>query len=281
MPGGAALSVEDLALLNGILESHFGLVFPVTKKEILAARLRPRLDVLRLGSFGDYVRTLLADRDGEIDELAKAVTNNETYFFRERYQFDTLFGRSIPLLRPDLALAGKLRILCAGSSSGEEAYTLSFYAKDADHARALAGLTVQIDAFDIDADRVGMAQRATYRPRSIHEMRPHEVERYLRNTDPGRYVVEQRYLDGVGFFRGNVMDQDSFQQPVRYDVIFCRNVLIYFSETSFQQAIENLGAVLRPGGLLFLGHSESLIGRSELFETVRLDGCIAYRRVGA
>jgi len=83
----------------------------------------------------------------------------------------------------------------------------------------------------------------------------------------------------VSFGFGNILDIGSFQKPKPYDVVFCRNVLIYFSEAAFQNAIGNFARVLRPGGLLFLGHSESLIGRSDRFETLRLERCIAYRKL--
>jgi chemotaxis methyl-accepting protein methylase len=83
----------------------------------------------------------------------------------------------------------------------------------------------------------------------------------------------------VHFSPGNILEKETFQRPVAYDVVFCRNVLIYFSEAALHRAIDNFASVLRPGGLLFLGHSESIIGLSPYFETVRLERCIAYKRV--
>ena len=270
------LTSYEFHLFNEILEARFGLQFPESKKDILETRVRPRLEALHLRSFLEYYLVLQAEPDDEFTELAKLATNNETYFFRERHQFEALFHDAIPGLQADLAIPKTLRVLCAGSSSGEEAYTLGFYGK---RHQDRCGLTMQVDAFDIDADRVAMAKRAVYRPRSVRDMSEDQIRRYLDRTTADHYEVARSFRTGIKFSRGNVVDLTSFQSPVPYDAVFCRNVLIYFSPLALQRAIENFARVLRPGGLLFLGYSESIIGLSDRFDTVRLDRCIAYRRV--
>jgi len=272
----ASLTDEEYLLLNELLEEHFGLNFPAQRRNVLSNRLRPRLALLRLNSFLEYYHVLLADDTRERERLANLITNNETYFFRERYQFEALFGGAIDAWRNKLAVPGLLRILCAGSSSGEEAYTLGFYA--ADHATDVGELRVRVDAFDLDTDRVAIAKRAEYRTRSLRDMDPGQIDRYLESQSPERYCVRPEFRGDITFRRGNIVDLASYRQPFRYDVVFCRNVLIYFSERALRRAIANFAAVLRPGGLLFLGHAESIIGLSDCFETARLDSCLAYRR---
>jgi chemotaxis protein methyltransferase CheR len=269
------LTDEGLHLLNEVLERQFGLVFPPHRRSVLEARLQPRLRALNLDNVLDYCTLLHVHGNGELDQLACAVTNNETYFFRERDQIDALFTHGVPLLRPGLAAPGRLRILSAGCSSGEEAFTIGFCSREAGRP----DLAVQIDAFDLDTDRVAIARRAEYRPRSLRQMTAGEIARYLRPTGAERHAVREPFRAGVFFARGNLVDAASFRRSQPYDAVFCRNVLIYFSERSLRLAVTNLLSVLRPGGLLFLGHSESLIGMFPTLETVRLGPCIAYRKV--
>jgi chemotaxis protein methyltransferase CheR len=269
------LTDEGLHLLNEVLDRHFGLFFPPHRRAVLEARLQPRLRALTLDDVLDYCTVLQVYGNGELDQLARAVTNNETYFFRECDQMDALFTQGVELLRPGLAVSGRLRLLSAGCSSGEEAFTLAFRAREA----SLLGLDVQIDAFDLDGDRLAIAHRAEYRPRSLRQMTPAQVGRYLQATGPDRYTVKDTYRAGVTFAPGNLVAPESFRRQSPYDAVFCRNVLIYFSERSLRRAVANLVDALRPGGLLFLGHSESVIGMFPTLETVRLGPCIAYRKV--
>lgn len=267
-----ALSDEAYHLINELLEDRFGLVFPPHRRSVLESRLQTRLRALHLRDFLEYYAYLRANGDGERRELAKAVTNNETYFFRERDQFDALFAEG------EAALGrGSLRILSAGCSSGEEAFTLSFFAR---HAAARFGREVAIDGFDLDTDRVAIAQRGECRPRSLRQMTPDQIERYLEPAGPDRFRVRDPYRAGVRFTSGNLVDPVTFSGPAPYDVVFCRNVLIYFSAASLRRAVRNLAARLRPGGLLFLGHSESIIGMFPELETIRLGRSIAYRKTG-
>ncbi|MBI4538027.1 MAG: protein-glutamate O-methyltransferase CheR [Gemmatimonadetes bacterium] len=272
------LTQEEYQLLNELISETYGLHFPPAKKEMLEARLRPRLEALRLRRFMDYYLLLRSDPDREMRELATRVTNNETYFFRETYQFGALFSEAIRELRRSGVEAGRLQILCAGCSSGEEAYTLNIYAKE-DRFRSYSDC-LDIHAIDIDAVRLEMARRAEYGPNALRAVNEEQIRRYFVETGPGRYQLMAGYRRDVSFAFGNIMDCSSYRRATPYDVVFCRNVLIYFSEATLFQAIRNFAQVLRPRGLLLLGHSESIIGLSNEFETVRVGNCIAYRRVG-
>ena len=277
-PGpGDSLSAEAFYLFNELLDQKFGLTFPENRHMILEARLRPRVRELHLSSFMDYYYTLLADGEEEMMRLATLVTNNETYFFREKYQFDTLFHEGLATLKMGLAVPGQLRMLCAGCSSGEEPFTMSFLA--ADEYRFLASMEPRINAFDIDRTRIEAARRGVFRPRSFREMTEEQINRYLIPDSDGNCRIKSRYHGAVTFGQGNIIDVSTYKDSNPYDVVFCRNVLIYFSENALRIAIENFADVLRPGGVLFLGPSESIIGMSSRFETIRLGDCIAYRRV--
>jgi chemotaxis protein methyltransferase CheR len=274
--GPVAMTAEEHLLLNEVIERQFGLSFSAAKKEFLESRLRPRLHSLHLRRFIDYYLLLQYDLDGELEHLARLITNNETYFFREVYQFEGLFAEGVAELAKTRQ-EGQLRLLCAGCSSGEEPYTLNIFAKQAALARPTLRWT--IDGFDIDVDRLETARKALYGVGSLRSLNEEQRQQYFLPAKDDRWELRKPYREGVSVAFGNILDGKSFWKPYPYDVLFCRNVLIYFSEPAFHQAIANFAKALRIGGLLFLGHSESLIGRSDRFETVRLERCIAYRKI--
>jgi chemotaxis protein methyltransferase CheR len=274
--GPTTMTPEEHLLLNEVIERQFGLSFAPAKKEFLESRLRPRLSSLHLRRFIDYYLLLQVDLESELEHLARLITNNETYFFREVYQFEGLLSEGLEELRR-AGFSNDLRILCAGCSSGEEPYTLNMYARQA--LPRVPGLRWSIDAFDIDVDRLKMARDAIYGVGSLRSTTDSQRAMYFSGFTADRWQLRRAHREGVSFAYGNILDLDSFKKPAPYDVVFCRNVLIYFSEGAFQTAIANFARSLRKGGLLFLGHSESLIGRSDRFETVRLEQCIAYRKL--
>ena len=264
-----AMTEEAYLLLNELIGEWYGIDFPEPRREILEARLRTRLAALRLPSFWDYYLHLRADTNGERRRLAELVTNNETFFFREVRQLESFLTEAVPGLCPG---PEPLRVLCAGCSSGEEPYSL----------RMLAEATpLVIDAFDIDAGRIAAACTAEYGPAAMRQVSPEQLERFFQPCGPGQWSLHPAWRQDIRFAWGNLMDAATFPAGHPYDAVFCRNVLIYFSPAALRRAVANVAAVLRPGGLLFLGAAESIIGLSASFETVRLSTTIAYRRVGS
>ena len=277
-PYGSMVRLEDEAyhLLNEFMEERLGLHFPAHRRPILENRLQSRLRALNLESFLDYYLVLRSNGNAEIGQLARAVTNNETYLFRETRQFDALFDHALEGLSANSVVRGQLRILSAGCSSGEEAFTLGFYASD----RAPL-IKTKIDAFDLDEDRLEIARSGICRRRSLREMSPTQIERYVTQIGEEQFEIRKRYRAAVNFRFGNLVDVRSFAADVQYDAVFCRNVLIYFSDRMMRRAIRNLAEVLRPEGLLFLGHSESIIGMFPNLVTTRLGEIIAYRKTSS
>jgi len=271
----ASLTTEELALFNELFASRFGLHFPEHKLEILESRLLPRLRANHVQRFMDYYLLLQYDLARELDPLTRAITNNESYFFRETAQFEALDGKRLDELcqggRP-----GRLRFLSAGCSSGEEAYTLNIIARA--FPATLGQDTLRIDGIDLDSERIEMARRALYRPTSLRALTPAQTDRYFARRHAEGFELRTTFRRGVDFHAGNILDRSSFPRPEPYDAIFCRNVLIYFSEPALKSAIESFARAVRPGGLLFLGHSESIIGLTQAFQAERLGQSIAYRR---
>jgi chemotaxis protein methyltransferase CheR len=272
------MTQEEFQLFNEILDSHFGLCFPESKKEILESRLKPRLDMLKMRHFMDYYFTLQYNSNGsdEISHLARLVTNNESYFFRETHQFEALFNHALDDMKKTSALPGTIRILCAGCSTGEEAYTLNIYAKE--NLYQMWGYAVEISAFDIDTDALQTAKEAEYGSNSFRFTDSEKLIRYFKKQNGTKHSVKETFRTGINFDWGNILKLETYKKLMPYDALFCRNVLIYFSEVSLHKAIDNFAQCLRPGGILFLGHSESIIGISDKFESIRLGNCIVYRR---
>jgi chemotaxis protein methyltransferase CheR len=271
----SSLSLEELALFNEFFTQKFGLYFPEHKREILESRLLPRLRAQHLQRFIDYYLMLQYDFDRELDALTQAITNNESYFFRETSQFDALQGSVLHELI-ETSSRGRLKILSAGCSSGEEPYTLNIVLRRSLGQGDKAPL--QIEAIDLDVEKLEQAREAIYRPGSLRALTPEQIERLFVKLGDEAYELRPPHRLGVQFRRGNILDPTTLGPAGTYDVLFCRNVLIYFAETSLKAAIDHFAKAVRPGGLLFLGHSESIIGLTQLFQAERLGNCIAYRR---
>lgn len=269
---------EEHRLLDELITRSFGLTFPSNRREILRLRLEPRLRELKLRRFMDYYLTLQCDGGStrkELCQLVSRITNNETYFFREVEPIRSFYRGALRELNVAAGNGSELRILCAGCSSGEEAYTLGMIARE--ERCCLAGLPVEIHAFDVDGCRLTMAQHAVYGKGSLRALDAGRLATCFEPVNGGLHRLRPEHRQGVYFFEGNIVRPDSYCRALPYDAIFCRNVLIYFSEEAVRRAVESFARVLRPGGLLFLGHSESIIGLHPAFEAVRVERSIAYR----
>jgi chemotaxis protein methyltransferase CheR len=278
LPVSPAMPEDVYLLLNELITQRFGIEVPEHRKEILETRLRPRVETLRLPSFWDYYLHVRGDKNGERQRLAELVTNNETFFFREIRQLECFLHEAAPALQPPGG--GPLRVLCAGCSSGEEPYSLGILSRGM--ARACGAAALAIDAFDIDAHRIEAAARAEYGRNALRQLSPEQLARYFTPCGAERWSLRAGWRTNVRFSWGNLVELETFRgNPggLLYDAVFCRNVLIYFSPAALHRAVRHFAEVLRPGGLLFLGAAESIIGLSDRFETVRLSGAMAYRRV--
>jgi chemotaxis protein methyltransferase CheR len=201
------------------------------------------------------------------------VTNNETYFFRETRQFDVLVDQVVPERRA--AAPGRpLRLLSAGCSSGEEPYSVAIALQNAGLA---PGRAWEMDGCDLNPDRIARAREAVYEEGSLRACDEETRRRYFAAEGP-RFRLRDRYRAGVRFFQANLLSPGFALDRGAYDVILCRNLLIYFCDAAFDRAIGLLQRSLAPGGYLFLGHSESLFDRSTDLAPVVLGGSVVYRK---
>jgi chemotaxis protein methyltransferase CheR len=271
----SAFPAADLKLLGDLIQERFGLNFEGVRQDILAARLGPRLRELHLDSpraYYEYLR-FHPQRDAELDRLPALVTNNETYFFRETRQFEILTDHVVPERRA--AAPGRpLRLLSAGCSSGEEPYSVGIALQSAGHA---PGRTWEMDACDLNTERIARAKEAAYEEGSLRACDAETRRRYF-TRDGDRFRLRDRYRAGIRFFQANLLSPGFALERGAYDAVLCRNLLIYFGDAAFERAIRLLDRALLPGGYLFLGHSESLFDRATGLTPVVVGGSVVYRK---
>ena len=270
----------ELKLLTDLLTERYGLVFEGIRLDHLRSRLVPRLGELHLDSFLEYYHYLSFHprRDEEHELLRARITNNETYFFRETHQFDVLVKQVIPELALRVHTEDRpLRLLSAACSSGEEPYSLVIALQNG--GVAMKGLAWRVDACDLNPVRIERARRAVYERHSLRACDGETKRRYFQRQEGERYELRERHREGVHLFEANLVQPGVDRDWPVYDAIFCRNMLIYLSEAAMHQVIDLFARVLAPHGTLFLGHSESLIGKRDDIRPVNVDGSIVYRKV--
>lgn len=257
------LTDRQFRSIADIVQSQVGIQLPPGKRTMVEGRLRKRVRALGLDDVGSYVELLFEKNrlEEELVHLIDCVTTNKTDFFREPAHFDFLRAVAVPAL---IARAGarrtRLKVWSAACSIGAEAYTTAMVLDDL--ARAGPPFDFSILGTDISTDVVKQARAAIYSLDMLEPVPSHLAQRYLMaareaGRREARIVPELRRR--VRFERINLMDE-SYPVDRDVDIIFCRNVLIYFHKTTQKEVIERLSAHLRPGGYLLLGHSESMAG---------------------
>jgi chemotaxis protein methyltransferase CheR len=276
------LSEEEFRLLRDLIHERFGLYFEDNQRASLRSRLAGRLASLGLLSFEDYYHYLRfgPEKADELQRMVTHLTNNETYFYREMPQLQVF---------ADLVLKGikeaksrgedrAVRVLSAGCSTGEEAYTLAMIAYDT--GQFFWGWDVQVIGMDVDHLALEKARRAVYHHNSFRSLNPALLERHFVKMAGGAAQVKEAIRRLVAFRVGNIVDPASYAGLPPLDAVFCRNVLIYFSDATILKVVRLFHQALVPGGHLFLGHAESLSRITELFTPVRFQGAMVYRKAG-
>lgn len=252
------LTNQEFDVLSGFIYEQFGIKMPLAKKTLLECRLQKRLRVLNIQDFEQYIEMLFSKGgvEQELFQMANVVTTNKTDFFRESAHFDFLKAMDWDAYFGGVAQGKVLKAWSAACSSGEEPYTLSMVLKesgDFDH---------QILATDLSQDVLKKAVTAIYPEERVQPVPLFYKQKYfLRNKDPKKPLVRvaPEIRKKVSFRQLNLMDHD-YEVPGKMDLIFCRNVLIYFDRPTQEKVIKKLCSYLKEGGYLFIGHSESLSG---------------------
>lgn len=260
------LNTRDFQRLSRFIYDELGIKMPESKRTMLTGRLSKRLRALSLADFSDYCDFFFSPQgqEWEMVHLVNAVTTNKTDFFREPAHFNFLIQSVLPALiqKRKGSTERLIRIWSAGCSTGEEPYTLAMVLSDFKERPESAGFRFDILATDISSRVLDIAKSAIYPEDRIAPIPPLTRKKYLLKSrdsnDPKvRIVPDLRSM--VRFGRLNFMDAE-FGIRERMDIIFCRNVIIYFDRQTQEALVGKFCRHLIPGGFLFLGHSESLHG---------------------
>jgi chemotaxis protein methyltransferase CheR len=271
--GEFVLSQRDFELIAGIARDQAGIVIRAHKMAMIRGRLLRRLRALQMRSVAEYCELLRGpDVHRELPQLLNVLTTNHTAFFRERHHFDHLKSQALPdIFQRALKGDQRVRIWCAASSTGEEPYTIAGTVLAAQPPRSV---DLKILATDIDTDVLARAEAAEY-TREVVDRSPSDMKPLLQVESAGPDMVRigaalRRLLT---FRQLNLIQPWPMKGP--FDAVFCRNVMIYFDGPTKKSIVDRCVDILRPGGWLYLGHSESLSPPHPAFELI---GRTVYRR---
>jgi len=259
------LSGKEFEQFRDLAYKTFGLDLKEGKEQLVSSRLGKLIAGLNFRSFHDYYDHVVTDKTGDaLLAMVDALTTNHTSFLREPAHLEFLCQQ----LLPDLAKRDRVRLWCAASSTGEEPYTLAFSMMEALPAGSRAHL--EIIASDISTRVLEIAQRAVYTADRLQGVSPALQSKYFlrgEGRSQGFYKVKPQVRKLVEFCRVNLVEPYPDMAP--FPVIFCRNVMIYFDKPTQERVVNRLAHYLEPGGHLFIGHSESLMGTDQPLEYVR------------
>ena len=275
------LSDAEYQTIANFVHKESGINLLDGKKELIRARLTKRISQLEMRNFKSYFQYVMGDKTGdELVFLLDALATNLTSFWREPQHFDFMTKTFIPELEAKRRRSGgpRLRIWSAACSSGEEPYTIAMVVLEKSQYFANGG-DFRILATDLSTKVLNVAKRGQYGPESVKNIPPIPLGRYLvrHESEKGHiWAIKPEVRRIISFRRFNLMDPMPFKGPM--DLIFCRNVMIYFDRETIADLVEKFHNLLEMGGYLFIGHSESLSGLTHKFQYVA--PCI-YRRVQA
>jgi chemotaxis protein methyltransferase CheR len=263
-------------LLRDAIYKRTGMWFADNSKYLLQKRLSPRARELNFDSFQKYFYFLQYDprADTEYDQIYDLVTTNETYFFREPAQLAAFTEEIVPDILTRKGVK-KIRIWSAGCSSGEEPYSIAMLLQTAGWYEKAA---FEIFASDINQSVLAKARRGQYRENAFRACDPALRDRYFTKEADGSWKISDEIRNRISFGRLNLYDESRVSLLGHLDVVFCRNVIIYFDDSSKRVVVSNFYNRLVEGGYLLLGHSESLISLSTQFKLRHLKNDMVYQK---
>jgi chemotaxis protein methyltransferase CheR len=274
----AMLTEDTFKQMRDFIYEKSGIFVPDNKKYFLENRLGRRIQEKNLKGYEDYLYILKYGSDrAEMVKLFDLITTNETFFFREPQQFNVFTGDLMKKVLEDNAKSGRkdIKVWSAASSTGEEPYTLAIVMLE---KQELAGYRKEVYASDISESVLASARNGVYGSYSIRNISEQYLKKYFTNSNQ-QYAVSPSVKSLVKFMKINLMDEKDVRSIRGVDVIFCRNVLIYFDDKAKQKAVSLMYDALRPGGYLFVGTSESLHNITRAFKPVVMNKVIVYQKM--
>lgn len=271
---GPVLEDAEFEFLRHVVGENAGIVLGPTKRQLVQGRLARRLRDLGLCSYQEYCEHVRRSGPEELVGLINALTTNVTSFFRENHHFDALAAYMLPEAMRRNGGSRRIRIWSAGCSTGEEPYCAAMVAADV----MPAGWDCKILATDIDSEVIAFAQQGIYPFDRVASLTPERLRSSFQKgmgAQAGKAIVKAQLRAAVTFRVLNLLQPWPMHGP--FDVIFCRNVMIYFDQTTRERLIERFAQLLAPSGYLCIGHSESI---HNFGAPLRPVGRTIYRRTG-
>ena len=259
--------------LRDLVHARTGIALSDAKRELVYGRLARRLRKLKLSSFAEYCELVETGESEELEELTNAITTNLTSFFRESYHFDMLAAEALPQIMSKRAAIRRIRLWSAGCSTGEEPYSLAIVVRET--LAKIPNWDIKILATDIDSKVVATGAEGVYAAERFSGV-PAERGRNWFPQAPGRPGFRAACAEVtslITFKQLNLLDRWPMKGP--FDVIFCRNVVIYFDKDTQRTLFDRMAELQEPGGWLFVGHSENLLNVTGRYKLV---GRTVYRR---
>ncbi|MBN2654458.1 MAG: protein-glutamate O-methyltransferase CheR [Nitrospirae bacterium] len=272
------LTEEVFRQLRDFIYEKSGIFIPDNKKYFLENRLGRRVQEKNLKTYDDYLYILKYGNDKpELTKLFDMVTTNETFFFREPLQFELLTGELLKRVLDENSKSSRkdIKVWSAASSTGEEAYTIAMLLNE---SPGMKGYTTDIYATDICESVLLSAKNGVYGSYAVRNVPEQYLKKYFTNTDQ-QFHLSAQIKKMVKFSKINLFDEKEVKTIRGMDIVFCRNVLIYFDDRAKQKVVSHLYDALRPGGYLVIGISESLHSITRAFRPVVINKVIIYQKV--
>jgi chemotaxis protein methyltransferase CheR len=273
----ATISDADFLKFREFFYRKTGIHFDDSKRYFVDKRLIDRIAATGNENFRNYFVSLRFEAKGEeLQQLVNVMTVNETYFFREAYQFDCLVNEMLDEVVRRKRPGSRIRIWSIPSSTGEEPYSIAIYLLE--RWAKINDYEVEILSSDIDTNVLAAAQRGVYSARSVGNLPKPYLEKYFTRMNDNEYRIDRSLVESVEFSRVNLSEPTETRRFRDIDIIFCRNLLIYFDDLSRRLAAEAFYDALTPGGFVCLGHSESMSRISSLYQVRRFTDAMVYQK---
>ena len=269
------LTADELKRFCEFLYARTGMQFGETKRYYIERRLYERLAATNALSFANYLLLLRSDPT-ETATVINSFTVNETYFYREEHQLRCLSENLLPEITKTRRPGDKIRIWSQPCSTGEEAYSIALWLLE--NWRMVDAYNIEIVGSDIDGDALAAAREGLYGDRALNRLPQPVIDAYFEPVRRGEHRIIDDLRESVVFTAANLIDRGSMKDQGVFDILFCRNVLIYFDDDSRSRAVNHLYDSLAPGGFICLGHTESMSRISDRFAIRRFPDAIVYQR---
>jgi chemotaxis protein methyltransferase CheR len=270
------LTTKEFQKLTEFVYRRTGISIDDKKFKTLGPKIDKLMQKNGFNSFREFFHALRFAKNSDLmQELINTVTVNETYFFRENYQFETLINFVLPELHNIRPKNEIIRILCAPSSTGEEPYSIALHLLN--EGKLVEERDFEIMGIDIDSNVIQKAREGLFSKRSIQFLPPKLLNEYFTKED-SKYRIADFLREAIEFKVVNVMNKLELKRLGKFDVIFSRNMLIYFDEKSRKEVALSFYEMLKPKGYLFLGHAESASRIVSVFKTKKLGDSIIYQK---